>query len=139
MFRINCSIDPIHFFVGAIACQTKPASLDVAKRTFYLSDQRIRTLYHYGEGRITRESAMHYKDRHLNAQAAAGGDAAPSKGGTVDEIAEDLQTVLASERDTLRKSVDSSWKSMACSSSGGVRRRNHGGRAHFRQCTAQTS
>ena len=103
MFRINCSIDPIHFFVGAIACQTKPASLDVAKRTFYLSDQRIRTLYHYGEGRITRESAMHYKDRHLNAQAAAGGDAAPSKGGTVDEIAEDLQTVLASERDTLQE------------------------------------
>ena len=39
----------------------KPADQDIAKRTFYLQEGRIRTLYHYAESRITRETTTHYK------------------------------------------------------------------------------
>ena len=31
-----------------------PAELDVAKRTYYLAEGRIRTLYHYPDGDVTR-------------------------------------------------------------------------------------
>eukprot|EP00903_Cladosiphon_okamuranus_P016150 g14905.t1 len=38
------------------------AERDVAKRSYYLAEGRIRTLYHYPERDITRASKMHFKD-----------------------------------------------------------------------------
>ena len=78
----------------------KPADQDVAKRTFYVQEGSIRTLYHYAEGRITRATKRHIKDRHGapgSSSAAGGGD----EGG--DDSGESLQTVLAAERDCLQE------------------------------------
>lgn len=35
-----------------------PAERDVAKRTYYLAEGRIRTLFHYPEGDVTRASKV---------------------------------------------------------------------------------
>ena len=92
---------------------SKPADTDVAKRTFYVQEGSIRTLYHYADGRITRATKRHIKDRHnpigggaagaggAGGGAGGGGTAAAVGGGDVESGAESLQAVLAAERDCL--------------------------------------
>mmetsp|Transcript_69999 Transcript_69999/g.195823 ORF Transcript_69999/g.195823 Transcript_69999/m.195823 type:complete len:880 (-) Transcript_69999:41-2680(-) len=78
----------------------KPADQDIAKRTFYLQEGRIRTLYHYAESRITRETTTHYKDRHVAAQH----NKSTSLGATdANEVGESLAAVLSAERDCLQE------------------------------------
>ena len=94
--------------------ETQPASLDVAKRSYYIKEGRIRTLYHYGEGRVTREQTVHYKDRHLNAQTVSGSiekynasGGGGSSGGvgllSAEDVAGELNSVQIAERDTLQE------------------------------------
>ncbi|CAN0511920.1 unnamed protein product, partial [Ectocarpus sp. 12 AP-2014] len=46
------------------------AERDVAKRSYYLAEGRIRTLYHYPEGDVTRARKMHFKDNRAIVGAA---------------------------------------------------------------------
>eukprot|EP00904_Undaria_pinnatifida_P000051 jgi/Undpi1/10046/HiC_scaffold_28.g12500.m1 len=47
-----------------------PAERDVAKRSYYLAEGRIRTLYHYPDGDVTRARKMHFKDNRAIGNAA---------------------------------------------------------------------
>ncbi|CAN0393322.1 unnamed protein product [Pylaiella littoralis] len=63
------------------------AERDVAKRSYYLAEGRIRTLYHYPEGDVTRARKMHFKDNRAVGGAAyayemtGGGGGAKTNGG----------------------------------------------------------
>lgn len=46
-----------------------PAERDIAKRTYYLAEGRIRTLYHYPEGDVTRISKVRTKPGPLRVQS----------------------------------------------------------------------
>eukprot|EP00752_Nemacystus_decipiens_P018589 g16667.t1 len=46
------------------------AEHEVAKRSYYLAEGRIRTLYHYPEGDVTRARKMHFKDNRAVSGAA---------------------------------------------------------------------
>lgn len=73
----------------------KDADEDVAKRTFYVLEGRIVTMHHYADGKVTRVTQTHFKDRSAGTSsanaAAAGGD---DEGG--------LHAMLAAERDCLQ-------------------------------------
>lgn len=68
------------------------ADSDIAKRTFYIQEKRIRTLYHYGDGRITRKTTMHTGDKTASAQQSIQND---------DEDGETYQDVQMDEKETL--------------------------------------
>lgn len=65
-----------------------PAHRDPAKRTYYITEGKIRTLYHYAKDRVTCASKMHSKDSRLGAAGQvntrlAGGQAGDNKGGDI--------------------------------------------------------
>jgi len=75
-----------------------PADQDLAKRTFYLSENRIRSQFHYPEGRITRRTVHHAKDKAANSQLhMEAASRIPS-----DADLEALQEVIGKERDCLQ-------------------------------------
>jgi hypothetical protein len=43
--------------------KAKRAVEDMAKRTFYVAESRVRTVYHYDDPKVTRPAAVIYKDR----------------------------------------------------------------------------
>lgn len=57
----------------------KFADTNVAKRTYYVAEGRIRTLYHYGSDSVTRASQVQFKDNRMN-HASSG--APPEAGGS---------------------------------------------------------
>lgn len=77
------------------------ADEDIAKRTFYLQDGRIRTLYHYADSRITRQEKVHFKDRLLAAAQTMDGMLGPQTQSDAETDA--LLAVVASERDVLQE------------------------------------
>ncbi|CAM9228570.1 unnamed protein product, partial [Choristocarpus tenellus] len=91
-----------------------PADQDIAKRTFYLSDGRIQTIYHYADGSVTSASKMHFKDSRANApfiyenEGMKGGEVSINAhgvgtgregGGGGGELEETLQDVVLAEKD----------------------------------------
>ncbi|KAJ1445509.1 hypothetical protein M885DRAFT_549673 [Pelagophyceae sp. CCMP2097] len=76
----------------------RAADDDVAKRTYYVQEGRIRTQFHYDEFRITRPTHVHVKERGA-AAAAAGRQGKDSA--NADDSVESVQHILAAERDCL--------------------------------------
>lgn len=74
---------------------SRKAHEDVAKRTYYICEGRVRTVYHYDDPRVTRKASVVYKER---ATASAGTTAIAA-----DDIAEydedSLQQALQGEKE----------------------------------------
>ena len=75
---------------------SRKAHEDIAKRTYYISEGRARTVYHYDDPRVTRKATVVYKER-------AGPSSAGPAAGVADDIAEydedSLQQALQGEKE----------------------------------------
>lgn len=52
----------------------KSASEDIAKRTYYVRENKVRTQYHYAANCVTRDTAQHDKERAAETQEEGGSD-----------------------------------------------------------------
>jgi hypothetical protein len=67
---------------------TIPAHTNIAKRTYYVNEGRIRSLYHYANDRVTRAAKMHWKDNRL-------GSSSNNTSGNSATVNMDIDTVIA--------------------------------------------
>eukprot|EP00953_Heterococcus_sp_UTEX-ZZ885_P009290 5491-Heterococcus_DN1.PRE.2 len=79
-----------------------PAHTNVAKRTYYVNEGRIRSLYHYANDRVTRVAKMYWKDNRLGSSSNSGNNNANTA------VNMDVDTVIA---------IDSNNENTATSSS----------------------
>ncbi|CAM9369059.1 unnamed protein product, partial [Discosporangium mesarthrocarpum] len=89
--------------------RSAPAEQDVSKRTFYLSEGRIHTIYHHADDNVTSATKMHFKDNRVGApfmyDGKKGGDGSANAwggggggGGDGVELEETLQDVILAEK-----------------------------------------
>ncbi|EFC44036.1 hypothetical protein NAEGRDRAFT_68117 [Naegleria gruberi] len=86
--------------------ESRNANEDVAKRTFYIVDKKIRLEYHYGEGKITRSVREYTKDGQFYTEIIDPFMPRPKLVDTVEEYHALLQTEVKCKEDIIKSTAE---------------------------------
>ncbi|KAG2393056.1 hypothetical protein C9374_009633 [Naegleria lovaniensis] len=86
--------------------ESKNANEDVAKRTFYVVDKKIRLEYHYGEGKITRSVREYTKDGGFYTEIIDPFMPRPKLVETVEEFHSLLQTEIKCKEEIVKSTSE---------------------------------